>query len=743
MKRSYKVILISMFILILASSNVFAKDMPYLTTCGNQIINSETGEEVILRGYNLGLWLSRSYWGLPIADLHNTNSEERYSPVNSVQMDYELFSNPNLFLTEIRKLENSAEVTVDLLNATGKKSLYEINKNDVVVYLNNTFYENQITELDIKEIAESGANLVRVPLEWSFFMRPIYNPNGENIKSADYNNYGALVYRDTTLDTANDEDKDFLEHRMTYLENLVKWCNEYEIYVIFDIHVAPGGLNDGGYRTGAHFFDKTKEGEEYRKCVLRIWEKIASTFLDNPTVFGYDLLNEPSNSCFTETTKNTSVIDFYRNAYDMISNMESAHKIKHVIIMEGKVESYSNSDVKVKDKETNPIGYLPNPNCWTKNPVVYSKHDYFFNFNNIGEDQNKTEEYQKDIPKLDVMKARIDASIYETNIIKERYNIPVWIGEFSCHAYYYDLEGNTVGTFAYFDEEKQRVVRYGASALNKEATEEIWSYQIEQYEKNNISYAVWTYKACWENYFGINYMGGKLTRLDISNASFQEIEKLFKMPSEKSLFINTNFKNVMKKHLRIFEGVDISKNGKGTIIATLSNDRKILTIHGEGEMADFSWNSLEPMSEYNPKNLTLPPWYVYSKNIEEVVIDGNITNIGVDAFLNCNQLTQITLPSTIKKIGAYAFHNCESLGKDGLKLPSELMYINEGAFYNCKSLKYVELGSKVEYIGDKVFNGCENLNDIFVYKSNKHFIGKEGVLYRRDNNTLVVEPQAK
>lgn len=72
-----------------------------------------------------------------------------------------------------------------------------------------------------------------------------------------------------------------------------------------------------------------------------------------------------------------------------------------------------------------------------------------------------------------------------------------------------------------------------------------------------------------------------------------------------------------------------------------------------------------------------------------------------------------------------------------------LMYINEGAFYNCKSLKYVELGSKVEYIGDKVFNGCENINDIFVYKSNKHFIGKEGVLYRRDNNTLVVEPQAK
>ena len=48
----------------LATNNKLTKN-DFLTTKGTKIVN-QNGEEIVLKGYNVGLWLSRSFWGLPI-----------------------------------------------------------------------------------------------------------------------------------------------------------------------------------------------------------------------------------------------------------------------------------------------------------------------------------------------------------------------------------------------------------------------------------------------------------------------------------------------------------------------------------------------------------------------------------------------------------------------------------------------------------------------------------------------------
>lgn len=647
-------------------------ELDFLETNGTKIVN-QSGEEVILRGYNLGLWLSRSFWGLPISMEHNENDTERYSPVNSMQIDYELFNNPNLTDEQVEEL-------------------------------NKTFYSNQITTTDLDLIAETGANLVRIPFEWTFFMRPVYDQSIDdgNKNDADYNNYGALNYIDTTCENASNEDKAFFNSRLQYLREIVDECKKRKIYVIFDLHVAPGGLNAGGVREAPYFFEKGEKGFERRCCAIRIWRKIAEAFKNNPSVAGYDILNEPA-AFKKDSPTYTYVIDFYNEAYKTIREIEKNSDNKHIIIMEQKVLSYSNSNVDI-EMDTN-HGGMPHPDDYGWTNVIYSKHDYFFNFNNVGDDVHKNEEWQKDNPDMETMKARIKNSIEETKYTMAEYNIPVWIGEFSCHAYYNkkDKEGNIildeqgnpviVGTFQGYvlDEDgniekdekgNNKIIRY---PINEEKTKEIWDYQIQLYEDNNISYAAWTYKACWEKYFGLIYYGRKtnVNRINLKTATYEQINNVFSGNSSDIMNYNNTFHNIIKGKIEIFEGIDISVNRDESVIAKLSSDKTVLTITGKGEMIT-TWEISD-----------LAPWHQYADKIETIQISEGVKNIGRLAFYECIQLKNIEIPNSITNIGHSAFYK------------------------------------------------CSNLENIYVYESNANYTSEKGVLYNKDKTKIIKYPEGK
>ena len=114
---------------------------------------------------------------------------------------------------------------------------------------------NYITEADIDRIHAMGFNSVRVPLHWKFFT----SDDAEGFK---------------------------------LLDPLVEWAHKDGIYVILDMHCAPGG------QTGANIDDSWGYPWLYSSPAaqaetLAIWKRIAEHYKNNSTVLGYDLLNEP------------------------------------------------------------------------------------------------------------------------------------------------------------------------------------------------------------------------------------------------------------------------------------------------------------------------------------------------------------------------------------------------------------------------------------------------------------------
>lgn len=123
------------------------------------------------------------------------------------------------------------------------------------------YRDNYISREDIQFIKQSGMNSVRVPF-----------------------NYRLL--------TPEDYPGVWLGPGFEMLDRVIGWCKEAGIWVILDMHCAPGG------QTGDNIDDSWGwpslfESEESQQRVAEVWQKIAERYADEPTVLGYDLLNEP------------------------------------------------------------------------------------------------------------------------------------------------------------------------------------------------------------------------------------------------------------------------------------------------------------------------------------------------------------------------------------------------------------------------------------------------------------------
>lgn len=165
-----------------------------------------------------------------------------------------------------------------------------------------TEYRNHyISEADIKRISELGYNSVRPALDARMFLTEGDNP----------------VYVDQGFEV---------------LDNLVKWSKKYGIYVIIDMHAAPGG------QTGQNIDDSANDEPElfmdpkYQKRLSDLWVKIARRYENEPAVAGYDLLNEPLPEKTGAAAKyKTQLEPLYRQLTAAIRKVDR----KHMIIVEG------------------------------------------------------------------------------------------------------------------------------------------------------------------------------------------------------------------------------------------------------------------------------------------------------------------------------------------------------------------------------------------------------------------------
>jgi aryl-phospho-beta-D-glucosidase BglC (GH1 family) len=213
------------------------------------------------------------------------------------------------------------------------------------------FRDSYITVEDIRFIKQSGFNSIRVPFNYRLFV------SGDDPQKLEGEGYERL-------------------------ESVVRWCKQEGVYVIFDMHGAPGGQSgDNIDDSWGHPF--LFESAESQDLTVKIWQKIAARYNNEPIVLGYDLLNEPIATHFNADYFNPKLEPLYRK---IVAGIREVDK-NHVIFLGG---AQWNNNFKVFGPPFD-------------SQLAYTFHKYWMEVN-----QQAIQEY-------------VDFS--------KKYNVPVWMGE--------------------------------------------------------------------------------------------------------------------------------------------------------------------------------------------------------------------------------------------------------------------------------------------------------------------------
>lgn len=218
-------------------------------------------------------------------------------------------------------------------------------------------------------------------------------------------------------------------------------------------------------------------------------------------------------------------------------------------------------------------------------------------------------------------------------------------------------------------------------------------------------------------YLGTNnpYDPGKNNKVFYGCDKLKYISVIFKFPRKE--FLNIQVKEnfglgSLKDNLNYF----------------LNIEKGIVNVTGEGQMLGYE----------NPLYF---PWTEYSKYITIVDIGDGVTSIGLNAFKNFKNLTDLILPSSLTKIENFAFNGCSSLAT--INFPNSLNSIGDGAFSFCSSLTTVEIKRDLQNIGDGAFANCIGLEEINVNIYNENYTSINGVLHSKDETIIICFPPAK
>ncbi|MFA7289074.1 MAG: cellulase family glycosylhydrolase [Melioribacteraceae bacterium] len=213
------------------------------------------------------------------------------------------------------------------------------------------FRENYITEDDFKFIKERGFNSIRVPFNFRLFASE-ENPN--------------VIF----------------DLGFKYLDRAIDWGSKYELYIILDMHCAPGGQT-GDNIDDSYGYPYLFESNTMRKLTIDIWTKIANRYESQKYLMGYDLLNEPIATYFDKTKLNPFLEPFYA---ELIAEMRKYDK-NHIMFIGG---AQWNSDFSVFGKPLD-------------DNSIYTFHKYW---------------------------SATDKSVIQSYIdYSEQYNLPIWLGE--------------------------------------------------------------------------------------------------------------------------------------------------------------------------------------------------------------------------------------------------------------------------------------------------------------------------
>ncbi|MDE6995069.1 MAG: cellulase family glycosylhydrolase, partial [Lachnospiraceae bacterium] len=126
----------------------------------------------------------------------------------------------------------------------------------------DTLVKEFVSEADFCFMKELGINLVRVPFNYRLFM--------DDEKPGEW--------RQTGFD---------------YFDYLFRLAEQYEIYVLPDLHAVPGGQNPDWHSDNGTGYTLFWQYGVFRQQMVMLWKEIATRYRDEVYLLGYDILNEP------------------------------------------------------------------------------------------------------------------------------------------------------------------------------------------------------------------------------------------------------------------------------------------------------------------------------------------------------------------------------------------------------------------------------------------------------------------
>ena len=210
------------------------------------------------------------------------------------------------------------------------------------------YRNNYVAQKDIDRIAQWGFNSIRLPMHYALL-------------------------------TPKDQPDVYLESGFAIIDSLLSWCEADKIYLILDLHCAPGGQNNGNISDYSGYPSLWESAQNQQRTV-DLWRRLAERYASKRWIGGYDLLNEPA---WNLPPNNQPLLSLYVRITQAIRQVDQ----NHLIFAEGNWYA------------TDFSGLTP---PWDIN-MAYSFHKYW-NLNNV-------------------------SSINTLLNMRAIYNAPLWLGE--------------------------------------------------------------------------------------------------------------------------------------------------------------------------------------------------------------------------------------------------------------------------------------------------------------------------
>jgi len=148
-----------------------------------------------------------------------------------------------------------------------------------------------VQSADLRRIADLGFNCIRVPFHYRLIEKSPYVYDSQGVK---------------------------------YLDDVIGWAKSNKVWVILDLHAAPGCQNHD-WHSDSDGKCRLWDSPAFQKRTASIWAFLAKRYRDEPAVAGYDLLNEA-------VCPDMSVLnDFYQRIINAIRKVDP----NHILFVEG------------------------------------------------------------------------------------------------------------------------------------------------------------------------------------------------------------------------------------------------------------------------------------------------------------------------------------------------------------------------------------------------------------------------